>query len=72
VTEVSTATNLTATIVGAGIEQTIPGDLDGDGSVGGGDLTILLSNWGASGDGDIDGDGMIGGADLSILLSNWG
>ncbi len=72
VTEVSTATNLTATIVGAGIEQTIPGDLDGDGSVGGGDLTILLSNWGTAGDGDIDGDGTVGAADLAALLSNWG
>jgi hypothetical protein len=63
---------VTATLVAAGVEQTIAGDLDGDGVVNGGDLSILLSDWGASGAGDIDGDGVIGAADLAILLSNWG
>jgi hypothetical protein len=72
VTSVSTATALTATVVGTGVAQAVPGDLDGDGAVGGKDLTILLSNWGASGEGDINGDGTVGGADLAILLSNWG
>lgn len=72
VTQVSTATVLTATIVGTGVRQVVPGDIDGDGAVNGGDLSILLSNWGTAGAGDIDGDGVIGAGDLAILLSNWG
>ena len=50
------------------------GDFDLDGSVGGGDLAILLSLWGLPDPpiGDFDGDGIIGGADLAILLGRWG
>ena len=49
-----------------------PGDLNGDGRVDGADLTILLSDWGASGtDSDLNGSGMVGGEDLAILLANW-
>jgi len=47
------------------------GDLDGDGAVGAGDLSILLGNWGANGLGDIDGDGVVGPRDLTALLSLW-
>ena len=47
-------------------------DLDGDGSVNGSDLTILLSSWGTQGEGDINDDGVTNGADLSLLLSRWG
>ncbi|MEP0846475.1 MAG: S8 family serine peptidase [Phycisphaerae bacterium] len=52
----------------------IPGDLDGDNSVGLADLSALLSDFGRSGAyaGDIDGDGYVGIADLSILLSYFG
>ena len=46
-------------------------DLDGNGSVDGGDLTILLSNWGTDGLADLDGDGVVGGGDLTILLAAW-
>lgn len=46
-------------------------DLDGNGVVDGGDLTILLSSWGTDGLGDLDGDGVVGGGDLTILLSAW-
>jgi hypothetical protein len=46
-------------------------DLDGNGSVDGGDLTVLLSNWGTDGLADLDGDGIVGGGDLTILLSAW-
>lgn len=53
-----------------------PYDLDGDGEVGLGDLSILLSNFGLSGvdpeQGDLDGDGEVSLGDLSILLSNFG
>lgn len=53
-----------------------PADFDGDGSVGGADLAILLGSWGTAGKGgsphDLDGDGGVGGADLAILLGAWG
>lgn len=51
-----------------------PADLDGDGSVGGGDLSILLNAWGACSAcvADIDGNGEVNGADLATLLSSWG
>ena len=47
-------------------------DLNGDGVVGGEDLSLLLSQWGSDGTADFDGDGLVGGADLSFLLSFWG
>jgi outer membrane protein assembly factor BamB len=48
-----------------------PGDLDGSGAVGTGDLLQLLSAWGSAG-GDLDGDGTTSTQDLLILLSAWG
>ena len=55
----------------------VPGDLDGDGSVGVKDLLILLGEWGPCADckaclADIDGDCTVGVKDLLILLGNWG
>jgi len=51
----------------------IVGDLDGDGSVGAADLSLLLVAWGtASKTADLDGDGDVGASDLSLLLVNWG
>ncbi len=49
-----------------------PADLDGSGTVDGGDLGTMLANWGQPGVGDLDGDGMVGGADLGMLLAAWG
>jgi len=54
----------------------VPGDLDGDGVVGGSDLSVLLGNWGACPDvgacpADLDSDGTVGGADLAIILGLW-
>ena len=49
----------------------VPGDINGDGSVNGSDLALLLGNWGGSGTGDINGDGTVNGGDLAILLGNW-
>ncbi len=46
-------------------------DLDGDGVVGGGDLTVLLAGWGTGDGADLDGDGIVGGGDLAILLAAW-
>ena len=45
--------------------------VDGDGVVGGADLTILLGEWGSCCVGDLNGDGIVDGADLTILLSCW-
>ncbi len=57
--------------------DTIPGDLDGDGSVGVKDLLILLGSWGPCDDcndciADLDDDCTVGVVDLLILLANWG
>jgi len=48
-----------------------PADLDGDGAVGGTDLTVLLAAWGSA-SADIDGDGNTSGTDLTALLAAWG
>ena len=55
--------------------QPCNGDLTGDGSVGGDDLTILLGSWGTcppNCPADLNGDGIVNGADITILLSEWG
>ncbi len=49
-----------------------PADLNGDGTVGGSDLSTLLSNWGGTGVGDINDDGVVSGPDLAAILSAWG
>jgi hypothetical protein len=51
-----------------------PGDLDGDGVVGGADFGELLVQWGCTGTctADLDGDGAVGGSDLGLLFVNWG
>lgn len=47
-------------------------DLNGDGTVDGADLAILLGAWGTAGPlGDLDGSGGVDGADLAILLGGW-
>lgn len=47
-------------------------DLNGDGSVNGSDLTMLLSEWGAKGgSADLDGDETVGPSDLLRLLAAW-
>ena len=50
-------------------------DLTHDGAVNGGDLGVLLSNWGLtlpSGAGDVNHDGIVNGPDLAMLLGSWG
>jgi formylglycine-generating enzyme required for sulfatase activity len=70
---VALATSMPATA------QTCIGDVVADGRVDGGDLGVMLSNWGPvdptnpfSQACDIDGNGQVNGADLGLLLSNWG
>lgn len=52
------------------------GDIDGDGAVGGLDLTALLAAWGLCGAGacagDLNADGQVSGLDLTVILSAWG
>lgn len=55
----------------------VQGDLDGDGVVGAGDLSLLLLSWGECPPGaecpaDLDGNGTVDGLDHAILLRNWG
>ncbi len=55
----------------------VPGDIDGDGLVGTGDLLLLLGAWGPCDDcddcaEDLDDDCLVGTTDLLILLGNWG
>jgi hypothetical protein len=48
-------------------------DLDGNGAVDGGDLNVLLGEWGSQSSlADINTDGLIDGADLNLLLGAWG
>lgn len=50
-----------------------PPDMDGNGSVDGGDLGTFLNFWATSGPtGDFDGDGTVGPQDLALLLGGWG
>ena len=49
-----------------------PADLDGDGTVGGADLALLLGAWGsADPSADLNADGVVNGADLALLLGAW-
>ena len=54
----------------------IPGDINNDGVVNGGDATILAANWQSGPDataaqGDINGDGYVDDIDATILAGNW-
>lgn len=52
-----------------------PADLDGNGTVGAADLSLVLLAWGSLGIGnpaDLDGDGAVGASDLSRVLEAWG
>ncbi|MHC4127606.1 MAG: choice-of-anchor B family protein [Planctomycetota bacterium] len=57
----------------------VPGDIDGDGTVGVNDFLLLLAGWGPCPDpcppscaADFDGDCTVGVNDFLILLANWG
>jgi hypothetical protein len=54
----------------------VPGDLNGDGFVGQGDLDIVLAAWGDSPPGDPradpNHDNFVGQGDLNIVLADWG
>jgi len=48
------------------------GDLNGDRVVNLADLSIVLSNWGKTGNGDVNADGIVSLADIAFILSRWG
>ena len=54
----------------------LPGDVTGDGWVGGADLTTVITNWGMTGadreDGDLSGDGTVSGPDYTEVITYWG
>ena len=54
----------------------LPGDVSGDGWVGGDDLSIIITNWGEFVTdrqlGDLNDDGFVGGDDYTEVLSYWG
>ncbi|MDA1008835.1 MAG: hypothetical protein O2800_07550 [Planctomycetota bacterium] len=49
-------------------------DLDGNGCIGGGDLTFLFGAWGSCTNcvADLDGDGVVSATDIAELLAHWG
>jgi polyhydroxybutyrate depolymerase len=51
---------------------TNPADVNGDGTVNGADLTIILGHWGGTSPAcDLDGSGLVDGADMTIVLGSW-
>ena len=64
-------TSVSVASKGPSAPSVAPEDLNGDGQINGGDLALLLNNWGGTGVGDIDGNGSVDGGDLARLLSSW-
>ncbi|MCK4849867.1 MAG: PEP-CTERM sorting domain-containing protein, partial [Phycisphaerae bacterium] len=62
-------------IAGASLFTPLPGDVDGDGFIDDNDLTIILNNWGKSGQGwfggDLNSNGVVDGPDYAEVLSYW-
>ena len=56
------------------VETKITGDANGDGTVGVGDLLIVIQDWGLCVvcDGDLNGDGWADVNDLLLVIANWG
>ena len=54
----------------------LAGDVNGDGFVGGSDITQIVGNWGLTGasrtDGDLTGDNIVSGPDYMEVQNNWG
>ena len=52
-------------------EERACADLDGDGTVGAGDLAVQLLNFGECARGDLDDSGSVDGGDVALLLLQW-
>ena len=49
-------------------------DLNGDGAVNGGDISVILNSFGAVGESllpDLNNDGVVNGGDISVVLNAW-
>ncbi len=65
-------TSLNLSLAASGSQQTDPADVNGDGSVDGADLAIVLSAWGSDlPTADVNQDGNVDGVDLAVVLSAW-
>ena len=54
------------------VDESIPGDVNGDGFVNGSDLAQVLAYWGTGDvDADVDQDGIVSGSDLAVILGFW-
>ena len=67
--------NVNDNVILALVAALFPGDANGNGTVNGADLNIVLSNYNQSGmtwsQGDFNGNGIVNGADLNTVLSNY-
>lgn len=63
--------NLSNVSMSGTYKEPLPGDLNGDNVVDGGDLGIMLLQWGGPGNADLDGSGDVNGGDLGYLLLYW-
>lgn len=62
-----------AFVIRPAVSADCPADIDGDGSVAFGDLTLVLGAWGsADAAADLDGSGLVDISDLLALLTAWG
>ena len=53
-------------------DDSVPGDLNGDGLVNGADLGLMIAVWGTSdSSADLNGDGSVDGGDLGLLIAYW-
>lgn len=62
---------IAAALIAGESHAACPADFNGDLTVNGTDLAVLLSNWSMPG-GDITGDGTTNGSDIAAMLSVWG
>ena len=68
-----TPSELSVMIPGPSDMVVCPWDLDGDSTVGIGDLLALFAIWGTPGpEGDFNDDGIVGVGDLLLMFANWG
>ena len=63
-------------VTGGSFAIELAGDVNGDGWVAGGDLSVIISNWGMTGatreQGDLNGNGTVDGPDYTEVLTYWG
>ena len=73
ITSYSIDSLLDVQLVARGSGSSVFADLNGDGIVDGGDLGLLIIDWGPNPDSpaDLNGDGLVDGGDLGLLIIAW-